>query len=95
MVVSYRVSPLSYFLGRRFIKVDYASLINLIAGKEVVRELLQADALPEKISQETLKILSSKEYRTIMIKDLQDVVDKLGEPGASVRAARSALSIAR
>ena len=95
MVVSYRVSPLSYFLGRRFIKVDYASLVNLIAGREVVRELLQSEATPEKISREILKILNDDDYRQEMIKGLKEVAEKLGQPGASVRAAKAALSIAK
>ena len=95
MVVSYRVSPFSYFLGRRFIKVDYASLVNLIAGREVVRELLQDDATPENISQEVINILDKDEYRQQISHGLAEIRTKLGEPGASLRAAESALAVAR
>jgi lipid-A-disaccharide synthase len=94
MVVSYRVSPISYFLGRRFIKVDYASLINLIAGREVVTELLQENATPENISDELLRLLVDKEACTLMKKELAEVVNSLGKPGASRRAAELALSVA-
>ena len=94
MVVSYRVSPISYFLGRRFIKVDYASLINLIAGREVVTELLQENATPENISDELLRLLVDKEACVQMKKELAEVVGSLGEPGASRRAAELALGVA-
>ncbi len=94
VVVSYRVSPISYFLGRRFITVDYASLINLIAGREVVTELLQENATPVKISDELLRLLVDKEACALMKKDLAEVVDSLGGPGASRRAAELALAVA-
>ncbi len=94
MVVSYRVSPISYFLGRRFIKVDYASLINLIAGREVVTELLQENATPENISDELLRLLVDKEACALMKKELAEVVSSLGKPGASRRAAELALAVA-
>ncbi|MEN8135325.1 MAG: lipid-A-disaccharide synthase [Thermodesulfobacteriota bacterium] len=94
MVVSYRLSPISYFLGRRFIKVDYASLINLIAGREVVPELLQENALPGNISAELLRLLVDKEACALMKKELAEVVDSLGGPGASRRAAELALAVA-
>jgi lipid-A-disaccharide synthase len=66
MVVAYRVSPISYFLGRRFIKVDYASLVNLIAGREVVTELLQENALSGKISDELLRLLIDEKVCELM-----------------------------
>lgn len=94
MVVSYRVSPLSYFLGRRFIKVDYASLINLIAGREVVPELLQEDATPEKISAALAELLADPRASAVMKEELAAVVSSLGAPGASRRAAELAVELA-
>ncbi len=94
MVVSYRVSPLSYFLGSRFIKVEYASLINLIAGKEVVGELLQENATPGNISLAIIDLLKNKEKYLKMKDELAKVISKLGDPGASQRAAKLALSVA-
>lgn len=93
MVVSYRVSPLSFFIGRRFIKVEHASLVNLIAGREVVRELIQADARPEKISAEVSRLVSDSKYRKDMLRELGSVSERLGAPGASERAAKIALSM--
>jgi lipid-A-disaccharide synthase len=94
MVVSYRLSPISYFLGRRFIKVDYASLVNLIAGREVVPELIQENATPGNISVELMKLLVNKDAGALMKKELIEVVDSLGKPGASHRAAVLALGVA-
>jgi len=94
MVVSYRVSPFSHFLGHKFIKVEHASLVNLIAGKEVVRELLQKEATSKNISLEIIRILNEDEYRLKIKKELHEVAKKLGEPGASIRAAELAITVA-
>jgi lipid-A-disaccharide synthase len=94
MVVSYRVSRLTYFLGRKFIKVDYASLVNLIAGREIVPELLQEKATPANISKALLQLLEDNAVRARMKQGLDGVVGSLGEPGASRRAAELALSVA-
>lgn len=93
MVVSYKISPISYFLGRRFINVDYASLINLIAGREVVTELLQENATSEKLSKVMLELLTDHDLNNRIKEDLTTVVKQLGKPGASRRAAKLALSI--
>ncbi len=95
MVVSYRVSPLTYFLGRRLIKVQYASLVNLVAGREVVEELLQEEAVPEKIAAATVRLVTNQAERTLMLAGLAEVRELLGGAGASVRAARLALDLAQ
>ena len=91
MVISYRVSPLTYFLGRRLIKVQYASLVNLVAGREVVPELLQDEAMPEKIAEATVRIVANQAERAIMLAGLAEVRELLGGAGASTRTARLAL----
>jgi lipid-A-disaccharide synthase len=94
MVVSYRVSPFSYFLGRKFIQVDYASLVNLIAGREVVPELLQDDATPEKICGEVAELLEDRKVCDAMKGELAAIAASLGGPGASRRAAALAIELA-
>ena len=93
MVVCYKVSPISYQLGKRFIKVRFASLVNLIAGREIVRELLQNEATTENIYQEMLRLLKDGEVQRNMKKQLAAVTDQLGGPGASSRTAKLALEM--
>jgi len=95
MVVAYRVSPITYFLGRRLIKVKYAALVNLVADQEVVPELMQRMATPENICRAILPILSSPSAAWRMKEDLSRVVKLLGAPGASRRAADIALQLAK
>jgi len=95
MVISYRVSPLTYFLGRRLIKVQYASLVNLVAGREVVPELLQNEAVPEKIASATVRLIANQAERTKHLNGLAEVRKKLGGAGASTKAAKLALATIR
>jgi lipid-A-disaccharide synthase len=94
MVVAYRVSPLTHFLGHRLIKVKYAALVNLVAGWEVVPELLQNAATPVNIAQALKPLLADRQRRSGMQEELRQVVAGLGEPGASGRAAAIALELA-
>ncbi len=93
MVVAYRVSPITYFLGRHLIKVKYVSLVNLVAGKEVVPEFLQRDAVPEKLHKSIEEILNNQDVREEMLTQLEEVRSKLGGPGASKRVAQMALEM--
>ena len=58
MVIIYKVSAVSYWLGRALIKVEHIGLVNLIAGKKLVPELLQQEASPEKIAGTVFEMLS-------------------------------------
>lgn len=79
MLVSYKVSATTYFLGRRFIKVDYASLVNLVAGEEVVPELLQDEATPEKIAATLQELWPGSLAHAEMMTKLAEVKDALGQ----------------
>jgi lipid-A-disaccharide synthase len=94
MVVAYKVSPLTWFVGNMLVKVDFAALVNLIAGREVVSELMQHEATAGKISAALQDILPGSMKRQDMLKDLAEVRRKLGGGGASMRAARLALATA-
>ena len=93
MVVCYRVSTLTHFLAKSFIKVEFASLVNLVAEKEVVPELLQQKATSENIYHEILPLLLDKEVRDVMKQELAHVVNQLGKPGGSKRTARLAIEM--
>lgn len=93
MVVSYRMSPLTWQLGRRFIKVKFASLVNLIAGAAIVPELLQERATPENLLAAMEDLWPGKAGREAQLAGLAGVRERLGRGGASRRAARLALSL--
>jgi lipid-A-disaccharide synthase len=93
MVVTYKVSPFTCFLGKWLIKVPFASLVNLVAGRRVVTEIIQQDVTPERLSQETLSLLRDDAGRENMIKDLKEVKNALGGSGAAERAADLAMEL--
>jgi lipid-A-disaccharide synthase len=93
MVVCYRVLALTYLLARPFIHVKFASLVNLVAGREVVPELLQQKATPEKICEKLLPLLLDREVSKAMRLDLARVSRQLGKPGGSSRAAGLAMQM--
>jgi lipid-A-disaccharide synthase len=88
-VVCYRTSALTYAIGKRLIKVPFISLVNLIANKPVVKELIQHDFTAEKVLEELDKILHDHQYCATMLADYQAIKEKLGFEPASRRAARS------
>jgi lipid-A-disaccharide synthase len=87
MVVVYRVSRLTYALGRPFVRVPHFAMANLIAGREVVKELMQADFRPEAVTTEVLALLEDPRRRESIHRGLAEVRARLGPPGASARAA--------
>ena len=91
MLVAYRLSPLTHFLGHRFIKVKYASLTNLIVNSEIVTELLQDEARSDNIVRELTSLLPGGKKRDKMLAGLSRVRARLGEGGASKRVAALAL----
>ncbi len=90
MIIVYKVSPLTYLVGRAVVTIDHIGLVNLIAGKTIVPELIQRDANPEKMAGEVYDILTSTPRMDEMKRDLLHVSTMLGSPGASARAARLA-----
>jgi lipid-A-disaccharide synthase len=95
MVVVYRLSPVTYRLGRRFVRVDTFAMANLVAGKRVVPELIQNDFTPDRVAAEALSILTDSERRSTMRRELAEVRKRIGSAGASARAARAVLQVAR
>jgi lipid-A-disaccharide synthase len=87
MVIIYKVSFLSYWIGRVMIQVDHIGLVNLVAGKEIAPELIQNDVNPQKITDEALRILRDPILSRRMTESMAGVRQSLGELGAAKRAA--------
>lgn len=94
MVVLYKLSPLTYVLGRRFVQVDTYAMANLVAGDRVVPELIQDACTPERVAAETVSLLTDRARWDGMRARLAETRAKLGPPGASARAAAAVLEIA-
>ena len=94
MVIVYRLSPLTYRLGRRFVKVDTFGMVNLIAGGTVVPELIQDDFTAPAVRDAVLRYLRDAAYAAAVRADLAGVVQALGGPGASEWAAAAVRQIA-
>lgn len=87
-LVVYRTSWLSYQIGKRLIRVPYISLPNLIADKQVVRELIQDDFSLEILRQELVRLLSDREFRSEVQTGYALIRERIGEQQASERVAR-------
>ncbi len=90
-VVLYKMAPLNFFIGKLLVDIKFFSLPNILAGEEILTELLQEAVTSEKISAEILKLLDN---RTEIAKKLQAACAKLGEPGAAFRVAKKILETA-
>ena len=95
MIVVYRLSPLTYRLGRPFVQVDTFAMANLVAGRKIVPELIQDDFTPEAVATQAVTLLTNREAADRMRADLRAVKARLGSAGASKRAALSVLATAR
>jgi lipid-A-disaccharide synthase len=93
MLITYRVGPLSAWVARLLIRVPFVGLPNLVAGKAVVPELLQHDAVPHRLAAVALEILRSPARQSQMRAALAEVRRRLGQAGAVDRAAREILAL--
>ncbi len=91
MVIVYRVSGLTYFLGRRLLTISTFGMPNLIAGSKIVPELIQRDFTPEAVAREAISMLTDASRVAHIREGLRDVRRKLGTVGASHRAAQAIL----
>jgi lipid-A-disaccharide synthase len=87
MVVVYRVTPLTALLAKPLVRTSYFSMVNLIAERRVVPELIQKDFTPAKVAEEILRLLNDPHAREDLRTGLADVRSRLGPPGAVDRAA--------
>ena len=95
MVVVYRLSSLTYRLGKPFVHVDTYAMANLVAGERIVPELIQEAFTPDAVAAEAMKVLSDPAHASRVRERLRRVRSRLGTPGASRRAAQAVLEVAR
>ena len=93
LVVVYKVNPLTYWLGKRLVKVNHVALANIIAGETVAPELIQHEVTPERLAREAMNIFNDHGRKEWIKRRLQDVREELGTPGASDKAAVIALEL--
>ena len=88
-VLVYRVAPLTYLLAKMLVKIKRVGLVNILAGEDVVEELIQGAASPEPVTRALKTLLESPAAREAMQARLAATVAKLGGGGAHERAAQA------
>jgi lipid-A-disaccharide synthase len=92
-LIVYRVGAVSWLLGKWLVRVPYYGLVNWIAEKKVIPEMIQHNMRPDILAREALFYLSDHEERNRMKADLAALVERLGPPGALERAADAIASL--
>lgn len=95
MVLLYQISALEWWIASFFKRVKWIGLVNLVAGRSVVPELVQHEATGQRLYEEALRILEDPIAYADMKRSLAEVRDTLGAPGASSRAAEKVLAVCR
>lgn len=95
MVIIYKGSPFTYAIGKRLVSISHFGLPNIVAGRRVIRELLQHEASPEAIAKEIEHIIDDAEYRNTMLADLAEIRSRMGSPGCAERVARMLLELSQ
>jgi len=91
LVVAYRTGRVSFALAKRVVKVSHIGLVNVVAGREVAREFIQDDIVPERMADAMVSLLEPESrQRQEVLAGLAEVRGKLGSPGAAERVARIA-----
>jgi lipid-A-disaccharide synthase len=83
----YKVSPATYAAGKLLIRVPFLGIVNILAGRDVVKELIQHDLEAPRLAQEMADLLLDQARREALVADLQSVVSTLGQSGAYHRTA--------
>ncbi len=91
-VVVYRTKPITYYLAKYFVKLPYISLVNIISQKDVVKELIQDDFTLENVKSEIKKIVFDTKIREKQFLDYTNLIEKMGQKGASAAVAQNILT---
>jgi lipid-A-disaccharide synthase len=92
MIILYKVAWLTWFVGKRLVKIPWLGLPNVLAGREIIREFLQDAAKPEPIIAELSRLLGDSSVREEQQRAQAAVIASLGERGAARRAAEAILA---
>jgi lipid-A-disaccharide synthase len=92
-VIVYRVSPLTFAVGRRLVRVEHVGMANLLAGERMFPELIQEDFTPARLAHEVLSLIQDPKRLAGVRRGLATVIRRLGGPGASRRAAQVAAEL--
>ena len=93
MVITYKLSGLTYFFAKYLVNIPFIGLPNIIAGKSVIKELIQHEATADNLADEINRILDDTAYREIMRDELADIKIKLGKGGGSQNMADLAVKM--
>ncbi len=93
MVVVYKLSWLSYLLAKLLVRIAHFALVNVLAGRRVVPELLQGEASPARMAEELERLLSEPAARDAQLRGLAEVRASLGPPGAPRRVAEEVVEV--
>ena len=85
-VIVYRAAALTFFIAKLFVKIPHIGLPNIVAGRQVMPELLQDDFTPARVAEEAMKLLEEPRNAELH-KDIAEVKERLGAPGAVQRVA--------
>jgi lipid-A-disaccharide synthase len=95
MIVVYKLSPLTFFLGKKIIRVSHISLVNILSGnKDVVKELLQDNANPAEVLKELKRIIFDTTYKNEMLNNLRKIKSLFAGKKPSERVADIVLELA-
>ncbi|MEM9290585.1 MAG: lipid-A-disaccharide synthase [Acidobacteriota bacterium] len=95
LVVGYRLAAWTYWLAKWLVKVPYVSLVNLVLEREAAKELIQGDMTPGRLAEEARRLLTDSSYRDSQRQALAELRPRLGERGASRRAAQAVAAVLR
>lgn len=92
--IVYRISPISFVVGKRLVKIPFIGLINVVAGERIIKEFLQEEANSENLVPEMARLLYDEQDRSNIIKNLEQVKNSFGKPEASNKTAELIVNLA-
>jgi len=93
MVIVYKTSAITFYIGKKLVSLTHIGLVNIIPGKEIVREFLQGDARPPLIAEEALRLLNDQKYYESMQHELSLIRQQLGDGNGSKNVAELAFKM--